>query len=158
VPLQEGGLASGDVRVLSDTPSLIYARSIGMPEDGNGVQGVVFSAIEVDRLFEQALTFTQLDTIANSSFFALGDNAEIIYTQELGWFGVNMTDPLQVSEAVVNLGLQMIDPLQDEGSDIYSGDNAPGGSGERVIGWIHMPLLNDRFWVLAATVPVETEE
>lgn len=158
VSLQNGGLASGDVRVLGNTPSVLYARSVGMPEDDEGVQGIVFSAIDVDRLFEQALTFTRLDTIENSSFFALNDDGEIIYTQELGWFGINITDPLQVSEAVVDLAERMINTDETEGSDIYSADNAPGGSGMRVIGWIQMPLLNDRFWVMAATVPDEAEE
>ncbi|MBS1260736.1 MAG: hypothetical protein MAG453_00052 [Calditrichaeota bacterium] len=153
--LSKGGLAASDVLELSDVRTLIYAR--GIPGTF-GPEGVVFAAIPLDTLLERSLDFAQFEPDGDTEFFVIEDDGRVAYDSETEFFGENLGDTLQFSDPVVQMATAMINPAVGDGSARLDLTGAPGGNGERHVGWVHLPLLNERFWVLAMTEPVDGAE
>jgi hypothetical protein len=152
--LAEPSLQVGKSFEINSEWTALYTLTIGQI---SVVKGVLFAIIDLDSLFQRNVSFAGIDTVENRAFFALDQTGHVLFSTEDDYVGMDFNDPAQFSEYQTAVADSMLMTDFDDGSHIIDLTDSPGGSGERYLGWVHMPLVNGRFWVLAASLPVEDE-
>ncbi len=132
--------------------TVLYTRTV---YSLGAVHGVLFAMLDLDSLFTRNVEFAGIDTVADREFFALDQNGTILFSTIEGYSGSIFTDSQTYTEDQVSVAESMVSPDSLQGSSTLDLSNSPGGEGDRYLGWVHMPLVNSRFWVLAASLPVE---
>jgi hypothetical protein len=153
--LAEASLEIGAPLNVNSDLTALYTRTI---YNLSSVHGVLFAMLDLDSLFIRNVEFAGIDTVAYREFFALDQNGTVLYSTIDGYSGSVFTNLGQFSADQVAVAESMVSPDSLQGSATLDLSDSPGGEGDRYLGWIHMRLVNDRFWVLAASLPVEDAE
>ncbi|HEX04443.1 MAG TPA: hypothetical protein ENH10_04715 [Bacteroidetes bacterium] len=156
--LAESSLQFGEAFDLNGIHSALFTYSI--TRDELSVLGAVFSAIQLDALFQASMNFAGIHLVDDYEFFALEQTGEVLFNTAGGYLGDIFTDENSFSVEQAAVALSMVEGDSTQGSRVVDLTDAPGGEGLQYLGWVRLRLLQDRFWVLAvsSTVPEEEEQ